>query len=45
MYNVQQSSSFQSYCIVQLLLSKIVHFDDKSMKLCQITTVSKTNTF
>ena len=27
--------------IVQLLSSKIVHFDDKSMKLCQITTIPK----
>ena len=31
--------------IVQLLSSKIVHFDDKSMKLCQITTIPKANIF
>ena len=29
--------------IVQLLSTKIVHFYDKSMKLCQITTNPKTN--
>ena len=27
---------------VQLLSSKIVHFDVKSMKLCQLTTIPKT---
>ena len=31
--------------IVQLLSTKIVHFYDKSMKLCQITTNPKTNIF
>ena len=31
--------------VVQLLSSKIVHFDDESMKLCQITTIPKTNIF
>ena len=31
--------------IVQLLLTKIVHFYDKSMKLSQITTNPKTNIF
>ena len=31
--------------VVQLLSTKIVHFYDKSMKLCQITTSPKTNTF
>ena len=29
--------------IVQLLSTKIVHFYDKSMKLCQITNIPKTN--
>ena len=29
--------------LVQLLSTKIVHFYDKSMKLCQITTNPKTN--
>ena len=29
--------------VVQLLSTKIVHFYDKSMKLCQITTNPKTN--
>ena len=33
------------YLIVQLLSTKIVHFYDKSMKLCQITTNPKTNIF
>ena len=34
------------YCLlVQLLSTKIVHFYDKSMKLCQITTNPKTNIF
>ena len=28
--------------IVQLLSSKIVHFDDKRMKLCQFTIIPKT---
>ena len=31
------------HAIVQLLSTKIVHFYDKSMKLCQITTNPKTN--
>ena len=31
--------------VVQLLSTKIVHFYDKSMKLCQITTNPKTNIF
>ena len=31
--------------LVQLLSSKIVHFDDKSMELCRITTIPKTNIF
>ena len=31
--------------LVQLLSTKIVHFYDKSMKLCQITTNPKTNIF
>ena len=31
--------------LVQLLSSKIVHFYDKNMKLCQITTITKTNIF
>ena len=31
--------------IVQLLSTKIVHFYDKSMKLCQIITNPKTNIF
>ena len=31
--------------LVQLLSTKMVHFYDKSMKLCQITTNPKTNTF
>ena len=29
--------------LVQLLSTKIVHFYDKSVKLCQITTNPKTN--
>ena len=35
----KDSASF----LVQLLSTKIVHFYDKSMKLCQITTNPKTN--
>ena len=31
-----------SNLIVQLLSSKIVHFDDKRMKLCQFTIIPKT---
>ena len=31
--------------VVQLLSTKIVHFYDKSTKLCQITTNPKTNIF
>ena len=29
--------------IVQLLSTKIVHFYDKSMKICQITNIFNTN--
>ena len=36
-------SNISDFIIVQLLLTKIVHFYDKSMKLCQITTNPKTN--
>ena len=35
----------RSVLVVQLLSTKIVHFYDKSMKLCQITTNPKTNIF
>ena len=31
--------------VVQQLSSKIVHFYDKNMTLCQITTITKTNIF
>ena len=34
-----------SNLIFQLLSSKIVHFDDNRMKLCQITTIPKTNIY
>ena len=34
--------SFGVNLIVQLLSSKIVHFDDKRMKLCQFTIIPKT---
>ena len=40
--STERSFSPQSK-IVQLLSTKIVHFYDKSMKLCQITTNPKTN--
>ena len=44
----QHYESFISFLLriivlVQLLSTKIVHFYDKSMKLCQITTNPKTN--
>ena len=50
---VNKGEEFLSMCLllisyillVQLLSTKIVHFYDKSMKLCQITTSPKTNIF
>ena len=40
-----KSAGFTGKSVVQLLSTKIVHFYDKSMKLCQITTNPKTNIF
>ena len=41
--NLPPGDSMLRTLLVQLLSTKIVHFYDKSMKLCQITTNPKTN--
>ena len=43
--NYSKRKHFASPHLVQLLSTKIVHFYDKSMKLCRITTNPKTNIF
>ena len=40
-----KNGGFCNVEIVQLLTSKIVHFCDKSMKLCMITSSHVTNNF
>ena len=41
--NCENVEHIATTLIVQLLSTKIVHFYDKSMRLCQITNIPKTN--